>query len=297
MNIKVNKKNGIRLKTKNKLLKDDIVITVDNELIKPEGRVEIKSKKEYDVTQYATARISSDTLIPENITKGVNILGVNGVNDSSKYKELWLDFLASGIVYIRKDEFGDLTSLRDYVFSYSNAYTIELPDTITSIGEGLCNRASALNNFTLSSNITELPDTSFNYCSSLRNLYNHKQLTKIGNFAFDHCSELSSTLVFNEGLTYIGKQAFYCCYRLKIILPASLNHIGDYAFYNVGTKISGRGVYFKGENPPAELPSGTFLGGVKHVYVPTGSLAAYQEAFVNSGFTGTWHEMNPEDMK
>lgn len=282
MNVKVNKKNGIRLKTKNKLLKEDIVITTGDELVQPEGNIEIKSTKEYNVANYETAQIVSDTLLPENIIEGVDILGVRGGNNAFEWVDLWKKHFVSGrqsYPQSKKFEeifFKDMTELRDYAFAYSNWSMIILPDYITSIGDSAFRHMQYLSNFSLSDNITEIPDHCFYECSILYSIDIGEKITKIGEYAFYGCEKIS-----------------------KLILPASLNTIGKGAFNYVGNSeiAINCGVFFKGITPPANLPSGIFLSGVKRVFVPTGSLAAYQEAFVNSGFTGTWKEMDPEDMK
>lgn len=308
MNVKVNKKNGIRLKTKNKLLKEDIVITTGDELVQPEGNIEIKSTKEYNVANYETAQIVSDTLLPENIIKGVNILGVSGGNDSPKiaelYSNIWKDFLSpDSFVGLEKEIFEGITSLRNYAFAYSDVNNVILPDTITSIGNNLCYQAKKLRYFHFSSNIFEVPSSCFSGCEKLDTLSNYSHLTKIGNDAFYGCTNLmfNRKLIFKEGLTYIGDNAFNGCIKVsEIILPATLNHIGSGAFTNVGTQDSDQtigGLSFKGTTPPAEIPNTSFLLNVQRVRVPTGSLAAYQAAFINSGFKGYWHERDPEDMK
>lgn len=283
MNVKVNKKNGIRLKTKNKLLKEDIVITTGDELVQPEGNIEIKSAvKEYNVANYKTAQIVSDTLLPENIIKGVNILGVSGSFDISPYENeiyryknnLWKFSLNGDTVYVYKaieeSDLEGLTSLRDYAFAYTYFYSINLPNTIKKLGVGCFEWCKKLKSVKLSPNITEIPER-----------------------CFKQCRELTTKFIFSEGLTSIGDEAFTSCFEIpKIVLPASLNHIGGDAFMYANAA----SIYFKGATPPAEV-GGRCLTNIKNVYVPTGSLAAYQEAFVNSFFKGTWHEMDPEDMK
>lgn len=44
----------------------------------PQGKITLTDTSEYDVTQYATAQIVDEKLKPENIKKGVTILGVKG---------------------------------------------------------------------------------------------------------------------------------------------------------------------------------------------------------------------------
>lgn len=310
MNVKVNKKNGIRLKTKNKLLKEDIVITTGDELVQPEGNIEIKSAKEYNVSNYKTAQIVSDTLLPENIIKDVNILGVRGSidiesyirpykNELLEYKEnLWKYSLkepeTTGIYRtVEEKHLEGLKNLRNYAFAYTDFGYIYLPNTIKKIGVGCFEESQHLQIVELSSEITEIPDKCFYSCRNLNIVDNIGNITKIGNDAFHLCSNLNTNFIFSEGLTSIGENAFRSCFKVtKIVLPASLNHIGSNAFMYANAV----SIYFKGATPPAEIGTRVFFN-VKNMYVPTGSLSAYQEAFSNADFTGTWHEMDPEDME
>ena len=56
-------------------------------------------------------------------------------------------------------------------------------------------------------------------------------------FTGDRCKDLIKEIVIPKGVTSIGNSAFLHCYFLEsITLPNTLETIGDYAFYNCGTR-------------------------------------------------------------
>lgn len=120
-----------------------------------------------------------------------------------------------GSFSIGKDRLGNITKIRAYAFSDTNLASIELPDTVTSIG-----------NF------------AFYNCSKLTNIKLSNNLTSIGNSAFKNTS--ISDLVIPNSVTTIGSQAFHLCSALKSITMPSLeqfNSIRHLAYY-FGPKLS-----------------------------------------------------------
>ena len=107
--------------------------------------------------------------------------------------------------------------------------------------------------------------------------YNGKPVKEIGNYAFQNCSIVS--VCIPEGLTSIGRGAFYRCTELKeIFIPQSVTAIGDLAFYRCSSLYSitlpdgltsiGRGAFF-------------YCPELKEIYIPQsvttiGDLAFYR---------------------
>ena len=100
---KITDKSGIKLKTANKYVTEDLAVTLTDadinnivaENIKegvtilgitgthkggitPSGKIEITNTEEINVTNYATAQVVDSNLSAENIKKDVSILGVTG---------------------------------------------------------------------------------------------------------------------------------------------------------------------------------------------------------------------------
>lgn len=93
--------------------------------------------------------------------------------------------------------------------------SVKMPDTVRSIGRGafmLCQYIY----------ITEFPE----------------QLEKIDDYAFYGCTGAvfgnNYDLVLPEGLTYIGRSAFYQSQVVGIEIPGTCKYIGDYAFFDCG---------------------------------------------------------------
>ncbi len=112
--------------------------------------------------------------------------------------------------------------ISNYQFSSSSYMkTLDMPDTITKIGD------SAF------SNCSQIANTDFELPNSL---------TTIGVNAFYYCSKLTNdNFKLPTSLTTLGKNAFYNCYGLKgeFEIPSQITEILDGTFYNTSfTKVT-----------------------------------------------------------
>ena len=131
---------------------------------------------------------------------------------------------------------------------------IEIPETITSIGDYQFYGFKDLTSITMPSSITRIGLSAFSDCSSLTTVTcgENSQLASIGSYAFYGCSSLESITIPSIGqysiygcssmvaaaleedslLTSIGKFAFYGCSSLtSIAIPSGVTSIGESAFY------------------------------------------------------------------
>lgn len=138
---------------------------------------------------------------------------------------------------------------------------------VTSIGNSAFRSCEYMTSVTIGCRVTSIGNGAFSYCNSLtsvyytsdigqwcginfeslysnplyyaHNLYIDNQLvteakipdevTEIKNYAFSGCSSLTSVTIGN-GVTSIGKQAFYNCNLTSLTIPDRVTSIGERAF-------------------------------------------------------------------
>ena len=158
---------------------------------------------------------------------------------------------------------GSVTSIGDRAFSGLDLTNMNIPDTVTSIGESAFSFCNALTNITIPNSVTSIGEWAFNYCSDLTSITIPDSVTSIGHYAFLNCGCLTSIVVatgnpiyHSDGnclietesktlivgcqtsvipadgsVTSIGKSAFYFCTALtSITIPDSVMSIGENAF-------------------------------------------------------------------
>ena len=124
-----------------------------------------------------------------------------------------------------------VTSIGSYAFSGCSSLTsIEIPSKVTSIGLYAFYGCSSLTSIEIPSGVTSIGDSAFRSCSSLTSIEIPSEVTIIGDFAFSDCSSLTSIEIPSE-VTSIGLYAFEGCSSLtSISLPSKVTSIGDSAF-------------------------------------------------------------------
>ena len=124
-----------------------------------------------------------------------------------------------------------VTSIGQGAFYRCSSLTaINLPEGIKSIGTGAFNGCSSLTAIDLPEGIKSIGNSAFACCSSLTAIDLPEGFKSIGNSAFDGCSSLTY-INLPEGITSIGEWAFDGCSSLTAIdLPESVTSIGDHAF-------------------------------------------------------------------
>ena len=198
--------------------------------------------------------------------------------------------LLNGKTSISSQFFGSIFILKEII----------IPNNITSIGSYAFRNCQKLNFIQLSENITSIGSYTFNSCYSLCSIQIPQNVTSIGTSAFYNCYCLSSIQI-PQSITSIGDNAFYDCYILSSIqipqsitsieyntfsycyslssiqIPQNVTSIGTSAFSNCyGMKE----YHFKSTTPPTITSTNVFSGIPSDcvIYVPQGSLTAYQTA-------------------
>ena len=124
-----------------------------------------------------------------------------------------------------------VTKIGDYAFHRcSGLTTLNLPSNVTSIGYRAFSECSDLTSVDLPSSITNIGDYVFFYCENLSKVNLPSEITAISNGAFGGCSSLKN-IELPAGITSIGEEAFVNCSNLQNMnLPSGITTIGDYAF-------------------------------------------------------------------
>ncbi len=143
------------------------------------------------------------------------------------------------------------TEIAPYAFASSTlesgVTTVEIPDTVTTIGEGAF-AGFNITQITIPAGITQIPAHAFRQ-SGLTSIKIHSGITSIGENAFANCSALQEIdIIGASSLKSIGSYAFSGTAISSIELPASVKEMGDRVFANCK------------QLTEAHLPSLTFLG-------------------------------------
>ena len=133
-------------------------------------------------------------------------------------------------------------------------------DSIKTIGNGIFNGCSKIENIRLPKTITNIGANAFSNCTSLTQINIPQQTIAIGTEAFSGCSSLKAIHI-NDKIETIGDSAFENCYSLasKITFPTTVKSIADKLVHSL-----------KGESPITSILSPTiiFLNDVFPVNAP-----------------------------
>lgn len=150
-------------------------------------------------------------------------------------------------------------SIPDYLFCRMKITTLQLPDSLQSIG-----------------------NRSFLHCNQLVAVDVPDMVTTIGNSAFDACTSLQ-TVRIGDGVTSIGDESFYDCSITRLTLGESLGTLGNATFSGM---INPDTIFVRATVPPT-ITSTTFQGMPTNarIMLPCGTLQAYEDAPYWNAFT------------
>jgi hypothetical protein len=177
-----------------------------------------------------------------------------------------------------------------------NLKSIEIPESVTIIGDYAFKGCSRLQNITIPESVSYIGVAAFDGCPGLIDITIPNGVTTINGNMFNGCSELKNVSLPNT-VTNIDNNAFNGCTSLtSITIPAGVETIGDYAFSGCGELAS---IYLLSETPSVccNLGKKSSADGGNYeyasfgssafdsihyentiLYVPQGSLAKYQAA-------------------
>ena len=173
---------------------------------------------------------------------------INSINQVVFPKELCEDVIIDGVSvgpintytftagkhiveYAMKDE-TKVVDTQFFDFDILGIESVEIPDSVTSIGDNAFVGCSGLTAFKLPIDITSIGYGAFAGCSGLKtvDLTSYSKLTSIGDGAFAGCTGLTS-ITIPDSVTSIGSEAFTDCTGLTAFkLPIDITSIGSGAF-------------------------------------------------------------------
>lgn len=187
-----------------------------------------------------------------------------------------------------------VTSIGEGAFENSYAFTLELEEGNQNyvMENGVLydkNKTTVLwvdrsiTEVNLPQTLTKIGNSAFSYCNIRNNPAIPSNVTTIGNHAFDHCEHFT-TLTFEENskLTTIGDYAFYETWGLRnVVIPESVLTIGNDAFnnrfmetitlYSVSPPSLSGEIFYDFENGAGGHP-------IRNIYVPAEAVDAYKAA-------------------
>lgn len=162
-------------------------------------------------------------------------------------------------------------------YSIKSLAEVTIGNSVTSIDVNAFWECSGLTSITIPNSVTFIGGGAFQDCSSLTSITIPNSVTYIWGMTFYGCSSLTSVTIPNS-VTSIYNEAFYGCSGLtSITLGSSVAEIDLRAFYGCDKLMT---IYSLNPTPPtvsrSNFTNQQYLDA--KVYVPQGSLAAYQAA-------------------
>ena len=144
------------------------------------------------------------------------------------------------------------------------------------------------------SGVTSINSYAFEYCSNLTSITIPSSVTSIGSDVFSNCSSLTS-ITIPDSVTSIGNSAFRICSSLiSITIGNGVTRIGNYVFYNCRNLTE---MTILATTPPTLGGTNAISTATTTIYIPAGTLEAYQTATNWSSFASKFVELNEDGSK
>ena len=125
---------------------------------------------------------------------------------------------------------GSVTSIGAGAFLLQKMDSIDVPNTITAIGNEAFGSCTNLMSITIPDSVASIGSNIFRECTSLESVVLSNGITQISNGAFNGCTALKS-ITIPEGVTVIEYNAFLNCTSLvSVSIPNSIMHLNPDVF-------------------------------------------------------------------
>lgn len=181
--------------------------------------IDVPASVENDGTTYAVTAIGDQAFRWAPITSATIPSSVEVIKHGA--------FNGADLVSITLNE--GLKEIGDYSLACKNLTAINVPSTVTRIGDDAFFGANALANVTLHEGLKTIGKSAF-YKTAISKIVIPASVDTIDKTTFLFCKQLEE-VTLNEGLKYLGDGAFNGCTALQgITLPSTLTHIGMECF-------------------------------------------------------------------
>lgn len=208
----------------------------------------------YNEAEFKDAASNNLTILSNTYSEGKGILVFDGAIDS----------MYNAMSYVRP-----------------RLQTIQIPNSVTTIGYGVFNGSSDLTSVTLSNRLVTIGESAFGFCRSLYSITIPDGVTSIGDSAFNTCTSLTGITIPNS-VTSIGNMAFsYCTSFTGITIPSGVTSLGYSLFYYDNNLL-------KVTMLPQAIPSGgsniLYNADNCQLYVPSNLVNAYKSTYPWSNY-------------
>ena len=123
-----------------------------------------------------------------------------------------------------------LTRIIPFMFCGTAFNTLEIPRSVTSIGNNAFEMCTSLSSITVPGTVSTIEDNAFSCCYNLRTVTLSEGVVRLGNYAFFNCNMLTSVSLPST-LNEIGSRAFQQCESLSsITIPRGVQTVKYGAF-------------------------------------------------------------------
>lgn len=148
-----------------------------------------------------------------------------------------------------------LTSVSNAFIDCGELTSIEIPNSVITIGIAAFENCSKLTSVEIPNGVTTIPIRAFRGCTKLKNINIPNSVTKISDWAFTGCTELEDISIPNS-VEVIGDHVFAGCTNLtNIEIPKKVTTVSDGVFYNCENLVD-----IKFHNNIKKIESGAFGG-------------------------------------
>ncbi|MBE6679362.1 MAG: hypothetical protein E7598_02440 [Ruminococcaceae bacterium] len=124
-----------------------------------------------------------------------------------------------------------VTMLQGTFRNNKNIRTVDLPNTIKTIGAATFSDCTSLYSVNIKEGVTTIKNSAFYWCTNLRTATLPESVTTIGAGAFNGCKSLENFEI-PSNVNYIGARAFVYCYKFTdVVIPKGVTEIYDETFY------------------------------------------------------------------